>query len=116
MTMKRLRAAVLVAVFGAAGLVMTTEAQESTGPGRFNELVTSAQPGAATPACAACRNSCVDRRESCKQQACSAAGGRNAAGSCEDVKNASLYSTRLQSCSVQENACWDACERGACKR
>lgn len=68
----------------------------------------------ASTACVECRNRCVSARESCKQNACTSAGGRNQGGYCVDVKNHTAYVNGLTACSNQEGVCKNQCQSTSC--
>lgn len=70
----------------------------------------------ASQACTDCRNRCVSIRETCKQNACTAAGGRNQGGYCVDVKNQTAFVNGLTACSNQEGVCKDQCQATSCTK
>ena len=74
-----------------------------------------ADPQIASPACASCRDNCVNQRESCKRQACERSGGKNAQSSCGGVKNQKVFSDGLAACSNAEGVCKDRCNAGPCR-
>jgi hypothetical protein len=64
----------------------------------------------ASPQCAACRNSCVDRRVACKSYVCRANGGQDSGPqACSGPKNYTAYVQGLKACEDQESVCWDRC-------
>jgi ribosomal protein L37AE/L43A len=55
-------------------------------------------PQLASPACQACRNACVSKRETCKSWACSHAGGKNKGAQCDSVVNQTVFISELKAC------------------
>jgi hypothetical protein len=69
----------------------------------------------AGPGCQACRDNCVQRRENCKYQACSDAGGTNKGVQCENVRYQEKFIQALKQCENAERACWVSCDASACR-
>jgi hypothetical protein len=69
----------------------------------------------AGPGCQACRDNCVQRRENCKYQACSDAGGANKAVQCENVGDQNKFIEGLKKCESAERDCWARCDASACR-
>jgi len=61
------------------------------------------------PACQKCWETCVNTRDMCIVQACTASGGTNTPSTCVGVKNQKSYADGLAACSKQENVCTDRC-------
>jgi hypothetical protein len=90
----RALAALCVAIVGVVTLLQTGHAQSSQ---------------LEKPACQKCWETCVNERDSCLIQACTAGGGSNTPSTCAGVKNQKLYSDGLAACSRQENVCTGKC-------
>ena len=101
--------------------VPTLSAQTKTPSLNHDHLEGVAQqnPNLASPACQACRNNCVNRREQCKSWACSHAGGTNKGVQCDTAGNKNWnqqrFENELKACTDQERTCWATCDKGACR-
>lgn len=75
----------------------------------------SAPAQIASPGCAACRSSCVDARERCRDDACTSKGGKLAPGSCSAPVDYNAYVKALEACEKREDVCWEKCQDSQCK-
>ena len=74
-------------------------------------------PQLASPACVACRDSCVKAREQCKDGVCRSQGmERDTPQACKGTpRNQKAFEDGLRACETQEKACWAQCDKGACR-
>src|SRR5579864_748291 len=63
----------------------------------YLEGIAQQNPNLASPACKACRDTCVNRREQCKSLACTHAGGKNKGPQCDTGNNPAWNQQRFES-------------------
>jgi hypothetical protein len=107
-------------VMGLAFCVHVSPAQRNINPLQDRlEPVAQQNPNVASPACVACRDNCVNRREQCKNLACTHAGGKNKGPQCDTQNNPNWdgqrFQNELKACTDQEIACKNQCQAGACR-
>jgi len=103
----------------AAGAIGVCANAQKTPSLKHDYLDGVAQQGVASPGCRACRDNCVNRREQCKNLACTHAGGRNKGPQCDTGGNPNWNQKRfedeLKACTENEKGCWSQCDAGACR-
>ncbi len=81
-------------------------------------LKASAQnPQLASAACVACRDSCAKASEQCKDGVCRSQGMQpDTPQACKGTpRDPNAYVDGLKACDTREKACWDQCDKSACK-